>query len=174
MAVDEGRTNARRSYFVWVCPNCGKTVHISRSYCDCHADIAQAKARITEKAPEVDKCNFETAGLTCNDCPEPCNWCFSFGVNKTNNTGFGGADCRYRKNDARCYCCQAQVKLAAKLSTDDFWKLMNGSGGMNSTKFYAMADFIRTEMEKPVLARIQHAREEAGLMPGTIENVSDN
>jgi hypothetical protein len=35
-------------------------------------------------------------------------------------------------------------------------------GKMNAENFYKLADYIAAEMKKPVLARINHAREKAG------------
>jgi hypothetical protein len=153
-------SNAKQSYTVSVCPNCGKTIHTSRMYCDCHANLRQAKMRITGEPPEIDRCNFETAGLTCADCPETCDWCASYGFDHTNSQGFGGKDCMYRRNTARCHCCQTQVKLAVKIGTFNFGEIFrNVTAGKH---FYEVSEVIADEMKKPILARINQAQERAG------------
>jgi hypothetical protein len=122
--------------------------------------------RITEEPPEIDRCNFETVGLTCADCPETCDWCASFGVDHTNSQGFGGKDCLRRKNTAHCYCCQAQVKLAAELGQINFGELLRKAVSdkhfPEDNHFYKAGDFIAAEMKKPILARINQAQERAG------------
>jgi hypothetical protein len=153
-------SNAKQSYTVSVCPNCGKTVHTSRMYCNCHANLRQAKVRITEEPPEIDRCNFEAVGLTCADCPETCDWCASFGVDHENSQGFGGIDCLYRKNNARCHCCQEQVKFAVELGQINFGELFRNATGGNY--FYKSGDYIAAKIKEPILARINQAQEKAG------------
>jgi hypothetical protein len=166
MSIEETKKQAKKLNTMWVCPNCGKTLHIKRRYCNCHASLDRAKVRISEELPEIGPCNFESSGLNCNDCPENCMWCASFGFPETDNQGFGGKDCRNNKGTTRCFCCQAQVKLALKIAAVDFSELLREaltkkeSGAENV--FYKTADFINSEMCKPVLARIQQAREKAG------------
>jgi hypothetical protein len=161
MAVENGnKSTAKQLYTVSVCPNCGKTVHKSRMYCDCHANLNQAKVRITEEPPEIDRCNFETAGLTCADCPETCDWCASYGVDHANSEGFGGIGCRHRKNDARCHCCQAQAEISTKLGQFNLGELLRKA--TNVKHFYEVGDVIAAEMKAPILARINQAVEKAG------------
>jgi hypothetical protein len=160
MMGERQEANAKKLYSVWVCPKCGKTAHIDRSYCDCHAGLTHAKVRITEDPPDVDRCNFESNGLTCADCPETCKWCASFGVGITNSEGFGGRDCLYYSpSSVRCCCCQAQVKLAVEIGKIHFGELM---GKMNAENFYKMANFIGEQMKAPVLARINAQELRAG------------
>jgi hypothetical protein len=157
---NDNKSNAKQSFTVSVCPNCGKTVHGSRMYCDCHANLSQAKVRITEEPPEIDRCNFETAGLTCADCPETCDWCASFGVDHENSQGFGGIDCLRRKNDARCHCCRAQAKISTELGQFNLAELLKKA--TNAEQFYKTGDTIAAEMKAPILARINQALERAG------------
>jgi hypothetical protein len=60
---------------------------------------------------------------------------------------------------ARCYCCRAQIKVGLKIDEEDAYKIM---GDITAKNLKAMGDLIREEMEKPVLARIRHARGMAG------------
>jgi hypothetical protein len=165
MSVDEDKTNAGQVYSAWVCPDCGKTVHLKRRYCNCHADLSRAKVMVSKEPPEIGPCNFESDSLNCNDCPEDCMWCASFGLPAINNDGFGGNDCLYKKKTVRCFCCQSQVKLSLEIDSVDLSELLRGvlakkeSGAANV--YYKMADFIKAKMERPVLARIQQAREKA-------------
>jgi predicted CopG family antitoxin len=89
-------------------------------------------------------------------------WCPSFGLAHTNNSGFGGKDCRHIIGIARCYCCQAQVKLALKTGEVNFAELIRGflEKKEGAADVYAKAaGFIHDEMVKPVLARIHRERE---------------
>jgi hypothetical protein len=158
MMQNKAAAGEKKTYSMWVCPNCGKTVHLDRVYCDCRADLLQACISTSENTPEIDHCNFETANLSCADCPEDCAWCASFGEPRTKKNGFGGKNCRYRSDISRCYCCQAQVKLANKITEE-----MNFSGLLTTAEMMRkMADYIRTKREEPVLARIRQNRERAG------------
>jgi hypothetical protein len=150
---------------MWVCPSCGKTVHISRKHCNCHARLLRASVKISGEDPEIGPCNFEAPGLTCNDCPEDCKWCFSFGVLETNKAGFGGKDCRYNNGSVRCYCCQSQARITLDIVKADFtglasFILKKQKGEENP--FHGMADCIRDAMTRPVLNRIQQRMGEAG------------
>jgi hypothetical protein len=151
---------------VWVCPGCGSTVHADRRCCDCHTDLSGATARLTEKPAEIDRCNFETPGLNCGDCPENCGWCASYGSPATNSRGFGGKDCRGYSGTARCYCCRYQVKLALKIAEEGFFRIMGDAAikkdDVTANPLKTLANVIRVEMEKPVLARINHAMGKAG------------
>jgi hypothetical protein len=153
---ENGEKKAVTLHTVWVCPGCGKTVHAGRRYCDCHADLASARARLTEKPPESGPLNFETSRISCDDCPENCAWCAGFGDLVTNKRGFGGKDCRHNNGAARCYCCQAQVKIGLIINEKSIFEIM---GTITTETLKTMADVIQDEMEKPVLARIRHRRE---------------
>jgi hypothetical protein len=144
---------------VWVCPNCGKTVHADRQYCNCHADLSGARARMSKSLPEISPCNFETSCLNCDDCPEDCAWCASFGDLVTNRRGFGGKDCRHNGGTVRCYCCQYQIKLGLYIGQSDISEIM---GNTTSETLKTMADVIRDEREKLILARIRQKQEKAG------------
>ncbi|MDR3173382.1 MAG: hypothetical protein LBU19_03950 [Treponema sp.] len=162
----DGGGEAKKAHAVLVCPSCGKTAHISRKYCGCHADLSRAKAAMSEEPPEAGPCNFETEGLHCGDCPEGCRRCASFGHPQTNGAGFGGEDCRHNAGTARCGCCQAQVKIAIKLGKTDFTELIKGllekrAPGSPENIYGEIAGFIRSGMVKPVLARINREREKA-------------
>jgi hypothetical protein len=85
-----GRVN-----YVCGCPQCGKTAPLGRRYCVCRAPLNHAGAREAEK-PELERLNFETAELSCADCPEECVWRMSFGSPLINGRGFGGKECKYR------------------------------------------------------------------------------
>jgi hypothetical protein len=85
-------------------------------------------------------------------------WCASFGFPETNDKGFGGKDCRHKTGTPRCSCCRAQVKLALEIGRVDFMKLIREASREfeNPGNVYRNTDgFIRSEIEKPVLARIQ-------------------
>jgi hypothetical protein len=97
----------------------------------------------------------------------PCAWCAGFGVLETDGNGFGGKDCRHKSTDARCYCCQDQVKIIGTLIDEiDFARFMHPKTGEEPPEFLAMmgnaSALALTEMEKPVLARIKHLYERAG------------
>jgi hypothetical protein len=159
MIDDNDEKKTERLYDMWVCPNCGRTVHISRSYCDCHADITSAMVKQSKTPPEIGPCNFETSRLCCNDCPETCKWCPSFASPEPNKKGFGGKDCRHSGSSARCYCCQAQVKIGISLGKAGISKTM---GNMTSKSLHIMAGIIQEKVEEMVLARINREREKAG------------
>jgi hypothetical protein len=150
----------KKQHTVWVCPKCGKTVHADRRYCDCHADLSCATARLTKNLPEIGPCNFETSGLNCNDCPEDCAWCASFGDPTTNKRGFGGKDCQHNAGTARCYCCQAQVKLGLEIGESSLSEIMGKITSETQITFADVAEFIQEKREKPILARIRRKREE--------------
>jgi hypothetical protein len=166
MPVDE-RESGKPTHTMWVCPQCEKTVHISRQYCRCHKNLARARAAISEKPPDIGPCNFETAKLNCGDCPsgEDCKWCPSFGYPKTNGEGFGGQDCRYRTGKTQCYCCQDQIKLSLTIGkagiSDVIRNIVSKEHGKGSV-YQAMSDHIHAEMEKLVFDRINHEQEKAG------------
>jgi hypothetical protein len=150
----EEKPEIKKSYPMWVCPGCGKTVHIDRQYCDCHTRLDQAAIRMAEEPPEYDRCNFEMADLTCADCPENCEWCPGFGTRETNSAGFGGKDCLHRNTlSARCSCCLDQVTISDELKGI---KLM----GSRFKNFKDMTDYIRSTMKKPILDRIRKAQKD--------------
>jgi hypothetical protein len=160
MAVEKqaAKQEPEKQYTVLVCPNCGKTVHVRRKYCACHTLLTSAPVKMSEDPPEVKACNFETRSLTCDDCPEFCKWCAGFGALKPNRQGFGGYECLHKEEWARCYCCQAQVKIVLKIVDTDF------SGFIIKTEsnvFYELADFVSSRIEKPVSARINRERDKA-------------
>jgi hypothetical protein len=158
---DDGK-KAVRLNTVWVCPKCGATVHADRRYCDCHADLSGAAARLTKDPPDIGRCNFETSGLNCGDCPEDCAWCASFGEPVTNRQGFGGKDCRHNAGTARCYCCQYQVKISLRIGESGLGGIMKIITSEKGVTFADAAEYIQAEMEKPVLARISHRMGKAG------------
>lgn len=166
MEAKKSGEEAKKLNSVWICSKCGKTVHIGRRFCVCHNFLSGSKVLMSENSPEIDNCNFETDRVTCNDCPEICDWCASFGKIKTNELGFGGLDCRYRKQDARCFCCQAQVKLGLRICNEidlnDFIALAAKKEPGKEGVMGSLSDFIQTETEKPVWARINQKREQAG------------
>jgi hypothetical protein len=153
MSNENAEKKAVKLHTVWVCPKCGETVHEDRQYCDCHADLSGAKARISKNPPEIGRCNFETSRFSCNDCPEGCAWCASFGELVTNRAGFGGKDCLHHGGTARCYCCQSQIKLGFEIG-QSISKIM---GNITSEKLKAMANAIQEAREKLVLAQGEKA-----------------
>jgi hypothetical protein len=168
---EEKRAAAKQTHTSWACPRCGKTVHISRKYCNCHAKLGGNSVTVSEKLPEIGPCNFETDDLNCNDCPENCMYCASFGLPETNKAGFGGKGCQHNMRTARCYCCQAQVKISIKLSSVAFSEIIReaiekrkADEKANEVKNVCLraADIIFDEMTEPVTARINRARERAG------------
>jgi hypothetical protein len=156
-----------REKAAWVCPQCGKTVHLTRRYCNCRADLRGARVRLSAAPPEVGPCNFESPNITCNDCLIPCAWCAGFGVMETNGNGFGGKGCQHKNTDARCYCCQSQVEIIGKLTAEvNIAQYMHPKTGEEPPEFLAMmssaSELALTKMEEPVLARIKHLYEKAG------------
>jgi hypothetical protein len=159
---EEAGGEAKKQYTYWVCPQCGKTADMRRHYCSCHADLSRSKGvAMSSKPPDVTPCNFETPRIICNDCPENCEWCPSFGDLQTGKKGFGGKDCRGRGTTTRCLCCQTQIKIGLDInSTVDLGKIIENQGLGNSMG--KLAELMWAEMEKPVLARINQMRERAG------------
>jgi hypothetical protein len=100
--------------YVKRCPSCGASVHIDRAYCACHTNVTWLSFGPSALPPEVDECNIDESGFTCNDCEnvKNCKVCASFGRNAKNPQGFGGKDCVYKSETARCICCQAEIKKA--------------------------------------------------------------
>jgi hypothetical protein len=121
---------------------------------------------MSEDPPEINPCNFETEDLHCGDCPENCKYCASFGIAQTNRAGFGGKECRHKTTEtARCYCCQIQVKLALKIGGKKFSELVKWfleRKDEEENVCVRTAVYIHDEMVKPVLARIDREREQAG------------
>jgi hypothetical protein len=154
---EEKKKEAVKPHTVWVCPGCGKTVHADRQYCGCHTDLSGARARLSKTPAEIDRRNFETSRVSCDDCPEYCAWCASFGDLTTNKRGFGGEGCQHNNGRARCYCCQGQVKLGLRIGEGRISAIM---GNITAKNLRTMAEVIQEEMEKPVLARIRHDREQ--------------
>jgi hypothetical protein len=153
----------KQRYFVQVCPNCGKTVHEKRRFCDCHMSLNRAKVRISEEPPEIGDCNFECEGLTCNDCPETCKVCAGFGFAISNIAGFGGKDCLYKSKMARCSCCQEQIEIVLDIEKEKFSDLSRSAAiKAGENVYFKMAELIRREMSKPVLDRINRQLEKAG------------
>jgi hypothetical protein len=154
---------------VRVCPSCGKTAHLDRKYCDCHADLRNAGATYSAKLPEVGPCNFEAPGLHCGDCPERegCRYCASFGEPRLNKDGFGGEECRHRTaGSKRCSCCLWQVKLALQIRRADFsgtFKAQSRDADNRLERapnlFFHAASKIYDDMTRQVLARIEQAQE---------------
>jgi hypothetical protein len=164
--MGDGQKAGKTMHAVWVCPRCGKTVHTSREYCNCHKSLLRASATVSER-PDIGPCNFETANLNCNDCPagQDCKWCPSFGYPKTNGEGFGGLDCRYRTGKTQCYCCRDQIKLALEIDNDNIADMIKSIVSKEPGKgsvYLDLANHIHAEMEKPVLARINNNQEKAG------------
>lgn len=161
MAVGKTERAAAETRPLRVCPSCGKTAHIGRKYCDCHADLRRAGVIQSAALPEVGPCNFEAPGLHCGDCPENCMYCASFGQPKTNNAGFGGKACRHRAGTARCYCCRSQTDLAEKLGGVYFSAIIGEIRARNEGSenlFAKAASIMREEIAKPILARINQRR----------------
>jgi hypothetical protein len=160
---------------MWICPQCGKTVDMSRRYCNCHAWLGRATTTASADLPEVKPCNFETKGLNCSDCPKDCLYCASFGEPAINSDGYGGKDCQHRFGSAKCYCCQAQIEIDISWKTHniDFSqltrKVLEGRRAEGKPEdlagkniFLEAADVIRAQMEEPVLNRIKQKWERAG------------
>jgi hypothetical protein len=183
--IQKDTTEPGKTYSLWVCPSCGKTTHLSRKYCDCHADLCHASGKTDSKLPEVGPYNFEVPGLHCGDCPEACMYCASFGESQMNSAGFGSKDCRHKTIvTAQCYCCQSQIKLAAEFTAVNFMELIGEILAQRRAKaaedknqgeteeeeeteeeknvFFKAADFIRDAMAKPVLDRIRQAEDWTG------------
>jgi hypothetical protein len=175
--VGEKKEKAPEQQFrlMHICPACGKTVDMSRSYCDCHASLREASVTASANSPEVKPCNFESPGLNCSDCPETCMPCASYGLPEANRAGFGGKNCWHKKTGtALCYCCEAQTKLAIDLRDNvSFSQLARevlerrraegkpeNLAGKNV--FLEAADINRELMEQPVLDRINQKLEQAG------------
>jgi hypothetical protein len=178
----EDLTPKIKTYLMHICPACGKTVDMSRRYCNCHASLIRATTTVSVNSPEVKPCNFESPGLNCSDCPEDCMYCASFGEPATNSAGYGGKDCRHKTTGkSKCYCCQSQVDLALGFGGVNFTTLFseilaerrskrNSGVDLDVAKeeaeekniYLEAADVMRHEMEKPVLNRINRKWERAG------------
>lgn len=166
---DRKSEGAKKTAVVWVCPSCGRTAHIDRKYCVCHASLSHAAANTLAEPPEVGPCNFEVPGLCCGDCPEDCMYCASFGLPQTNGAGYGGKDCRHRMGIAKCYCCQSQITIAEKLRTLDFYAIIaeirrerqDAEKGAAENLYSQAASIVLGQITNPVLNRIKQ-RELAG------------
>jgi hypothetical protein len=174
MGEKKDKAPAKQARLMHICPACGKTVDMSRRYCDCHASLNRAATTVSAEPPEVKPTNFETEGLNCGDCPESCLYCASFGEPAINSDGYGGKDCKHWFGSAKCHCCQAQVDLAIamrdKVNLSQLVRSVLESrraagkaedlAGKNI--FLEAADVIREQMEAPVLNRIKQRQEQAG------------
>jgi hypothetical protein len=167
---EKGKTLAeqageQKKLLMYICPLCGKTVDMSRRYCNCHANLREATVMESADLLEVKPCNFESPGLNCSDCPEDCMYCASFGEPETNRAGFGGQDCRHKiTGKAKCYCCKSQAELALNLGTVSFSQLARevmekrraeGKAEEGKNVFLKAAEIIREQMEKPILDQIK-------------------
>jgi hypothetical protein len=153
---------------MWACPSCGKKAHISRRRCDCGAVLRGAATVVSAKPPDCGPLNFEAPGLSCNDCPEGCPYCSSFGIPETNVDGFGGEECRRRTaGAARCSCCRSQAKAAAELGRVDLTAIISdlrnkgADEAAGNTLYAKAAGIIREAITRPILARIDQAMERA-------------
>ncbi|MDR1249015.1 MAG: hypothetical protein LBK63_06905 [Treponema sp.] len=174
MIGETKKPDARNMNLLKLCPACGKTAHTSRKYCDCHADLRQATFIESTNPPQVEKINFESPGLTCNDCPEDCKYCFSFAEPDTNRDGFGGKDCRHQMTGtARCYCCQGQVKIAENFHLISFVEVAravmerrraegNAEALDGENLFQEAAGVIWEQMTEPIRNRINQALQRVG------------
>ena len=104
MARDEVRAAQDTKFLVTVCPVCGRTLHGSRRYCECHAFLAHAKSRMTTQPPDLGECNINTEEFTCDECVNNCAVC----------PMFGNLNCASRKDDTRCNCCEQHGKNIQK------------------------------------------------------------
>ena len=167
MAVEKKEREGPATSLVRVCPSCNKKAHISRRYCDCHADLRDAGVALSADPPEIAPCNFEAPGLCCGDCPADCAYCASFAETKMNSAGFGGEKCRHRNTGtARCYCCQFQVKLSERLRGLAFTEMMDElrkekPALETANLFTRSAAAIYGMMTQHILARIQREEERA-------------
>jgi hypothetical protein len=111
----EEEPKKRRLYFK--CPACGRRYVLTRCFCDCGRWLP-VETYATDGEAEIDgEVNIEDPNYTpcCPRCGERCARCRGFGVVKSYGPDkggkfFGGAACSYRKNDARCACCQNLVR----------------------------------------------------------------
>jgi hypothetical protein len=163
---NDGNREGPIIYTVWICPRCGKTAHLDRKYCNCHERLNRATTSKSAKPPQVGPCNFEVAGLNCNDCPETCMRCHSFGSSETNSDGFGGEGCRHKDSSPLCHCCRSQAKIMTNFARVNFTglikELRQDQKMESANMFLEIADFVREEISKPALSRIQRAMERAG------------
>jgi hypothetical protein len=148
----------------WLCPACGKTAHVSRRFCRCGEALNHAAAAHIAGPPDIGPCNFEIPGLSCDDCPEDCLPCAGYGIPEAAFSGFGGKNCRSHAGTPRCYCCQAQIKIAINLRKQNISEIIGGvlakrkSGketGEGKNVFLVAAEIILEETAKPVRARIE-------------------
>ena len=173
MAIDSGKEKqeAPKTSVMWTCPSCGKTAHISRRFCDCHAALRRASVKRSAGLPDVGPCNFEAPGLCCNDCPGGCARCASFVEPRMNSDGYGGEECKNKAGTERCSCCQFQIKARRRMATFDFSAYMNEIRERNKAAnreenneegknlFARAADVIYEEITQQILARINRERE---------------
>jgi hypothetical protein len=164
------RDEGKKTHLTLVCPSCGKTAHIDRKYCDCHADLRHAAVTTSLDPPDVGPCNFEAPGLHCGDCPEACMYCASFGLPQTNGSGYGGKDCRHNLGIAKCHCCQSQITIAINLRSVSLSKIISevrkekevAEKEEAENLFARAASVIYDEITKPILFRISQKRVRAG------------
>jgi hypothetical protein len=163
------KQEAPKTHLVLVCPGCGKTAHETRRRCSCGGDLVHAAGAYSSvRPPDCGPCNFETEGLSCDDCPETCAPCSGYGLPKPGRSGRGGKECRRRTASARCYCCRSQAEIAENLGKENIAAVIGGvlarrrGGGApleERNVFFEAADIIRGIIEKPVLARIRRYEE---------------
>ncbi len=122
MALNEGKnTSALKKWYYRKCPKCGKKLHVDRRFCACLTDLLR-EAIFYIEAPQspkmLGKINFETSRFTCEACGANCSYCASYGMDNTNHDGYGGLDCKHRRDEIQCTCCKILIQNCADKDGD--------------------------------------------------------
>ncbi len=105
-----------KTWYYRKCPKCGMKLHVDRRFCACLTDLLRETVFYVD-APQppkmLGKINFETSRFTCESCGANCSYCASYGMDNTNHEGYGGLDCKHRRDEIQCTCCKILIQNCA-------------------------------------------------------------
>ena len=124
MAYNKAASENQARWTYWICTKCKSRVHPERRYCACHTDVYGGTLyySVSDEPPKMlGRVNLALPYFTYNDCKnyKDCDYCASFGVINKNPYGFGGLDCGYRTDSARCRCCKTQIECFLEIENPD-------------------------------------------------------
>ena len=106
-----------KKYYYRKCLKCESKIHIEHKYCVCGDDVGKNDIYETETNPNVEKRNLDISGFSCEKCCK-CRYCASYGMKQINRAGYGGLQCKHKRDDIKCKCCELMIRNWQKYPND--------------------------------------------------------
>ena len=114
---DKDSDGEKIKYYFRLCQKCESKMHKDHKYCVCGNDIGNSMIYETETNPNVEKRNLDISGFSCEKCCK-CRYCASYGMKKINSAGYGSLQCKHKRDDIKCKCCELMIRNWQKYPND--------------------------------------------------------